>query len=115
MPKYREVFGNGRWSQLQELDNLAYAELTVPQCEECPDSALVRKRVGYRQQFTHNVLSFSYLTKYSFRYRDFKSGRFRPNFEDIPDPRLPSNPAPRRILTKVSSEWDYPFGFGRSL
>ncbi len=64
MPKYREVLGNGRWGQLQELDNLAYAELTVPQSQQRPDAALVRKRVGYRQQFTHNGLLFPYLTKY---------------------------------------------------
>ncbi len=64
VPKYREVLGNGRWSQLQELDNLAHTELTTPQREQRPDAALVRERVGYRQQFTHDILSFSSLTKY---------------------------------------------------
>ncbi len=48
-----EVLGNGGRGQLQELDNLGYAEWSVRQCKYRSDAALVCHCVGYRKYFTH--------------------------------------------------------------
>jgi len=47
------MLGNRRWRELQQLDDLADAELAARQRQERPHAALVRQRVRNGKHLTH--------------------------------------------------------------